>query len=129
MVGRLTRLAAGGSSLFAVEGMLSKCDVWGLLSSCGGGTLSTFGGWALLSLWPSGSLELWHRPPLKFRRGISLVVVVPPLGVLCGEGVLSTCGFGGSSLVFTGLLHSSCEDLLSNYFRGFISVYGRVAAP
>ena len=69
VVGRSTRLAAGGSSLFAVEGILSKCDVRGLLSSCGGGTLSTFDRWALLSLWPSSSLELWHRLPLKFRRG------------------------------------------------------------
>ena len=41
-----------GSSLFAVEGALSRCNVLGLLSSCGGGTISSFGGWVPLSLWP-----------------------------------------------------------------------------
>ena len=40
-----------GSSLFVVEGVLSRCNVLGVLSSCGG-TISSFGGWVLLSLWP-----------------------------------------------------------------------------
>ena len=41
-----------GSSLFVVEGDLSRCDILGLLSSCGGGTISNLGGWVPLSLWP-----------------------------------------------------------------------------
>ena len=56
---------------------------------------------------------------------MSLDVVVPPLGVLCGEGILSTCGIGGFSSVFMGLLHCSCEELLSSYFRGLVPICGR----
>ena len=53
--------------------------------------------------------------------------MVPPLGVLCGEGVLSTCGIGGFSLVVMGLLHCSCEELLLSYFRGLVSICNRGA--
>ena len=35
-----------------VERDLSRCDVLGLLSSRGGGTISSLGGWVPLSLWP-----------------------------------------------------------------------------
>ena len=35
-----------------------------------GGTLSSFARWVPPSLWPWDSLELWHRPPLNFRRGL-----------------------------------------------------------
>ena len=48
----------------------SMCNVWGLLSSFRGETFSSLLVWALLSLWPWASLELWHRPPLRFRRGL-----------------------------------------------------------
>ena len=60
----------GGASLFAVEGTLLWCNVQDLLSSCGGGSLSSIVRWASLLLWPWASLELWHKPPLKFRRGL-----------------------------------------------------------
>ena len=59
---------------------------------------------------------------------MSLDVVVPPLGVLCGEGILSTCGIGGFSSVFMGLLHCSCEELLSSYFRDLVSICSRGAS-
>ena len=60
----------GGVSLFGVEGTLLSCNVQDLLSSCGGGSLSSIVRWAPLSLWPWAFLELWHKPPLKFRRGL-----------------------------------------------------------
>lgn len=47
---------------------------------------------------------------------------MPPLGVLCGEAVLSTCGIGGSFLVFLGLLHSNGERLISSSVRVWVSV-------
>ena len=85
-------------------------------------------GGAPLSLWPWASLELWHKPQVQEGTcGSFLVAVVPPLGVLCGEAVLSTSGLGGSSLVFAGLLHSSCDRLISSYFRGLLSICGTVA--
>ena len=52
-------------------------------------------------------------------------MVSPPLGVLCGEAILSTCGIGGSSLVFMGLLHSSCWRLVLSYFSGLVSICSR----
>ena len=114
------------SSLFEVEGTLSRCNAQDHLSSCGLGTFQFC--WMSSSVvWPWASLELWHRPPLKFRRGICLVVVVPPLGVFCGEGGLSTCGTGGSSLVFRLLLHCSCEGLILIYIWGLVSICGRGA--
>ena len=60
----------GGASLFGVEGTLLRCNVQDLLSRCGGGSLSRIVRWAPLSLWPWASLELWHKPPFKFRRGL-----------------------------------------------------------
>ena len=48
----------------------SMCNVWGLLSSFRGETFSSLLVWALLSLWPWASLELCHRPPLNFWRGL-----------------------------------------------------------
>ena len=58
------------SSLFEVEGTLSRCNAQDHLSSCGLGTFQFC--WMSSSVvWPWASLELWHRPPLKFRRGIS----------------------------------------------------------
>ena len=91
----------GGASLFGVEGTLLRCNVQDLLSSCGGGSLSSIVRWAPLSLWPWASLELWHKPQVQEGTcGSFLVAVVPPLGVLCGEDILSTCGIWVSSLVF-----------------------------
>ena len=91
----------GGVSLFAVEGTLLRCNVQDLLSSCCGGSLSSIVRWAPLSLWPWASLELWHKPQVQEGTcGSFLVAVVPPLGVLCGEDVLPTCGIWVSSLVF-----------------------------
>ena len=57
--------------------------------------------------------------------GSTLVVVVLPLGVLYGEGGLLNCGIGGSLLIFTGLLHPSCEKLILSYFRGLLSICSR----
>ena len=57
-----------GLYLLAVEWTLSRCNVQGFLSCCGGGMLSSFGRWASLSLLPWASLELWYRAPLKFKR-------------------------------------------------------------
>ena len=68
------------------------------------------------------SSQAWEGP-----QGISLVAVVPPLGVLCRVGVLSTCDIGGSSLVFRLLLHCSCEGPLLIYFWGLISICSRGA--
>ena len=60
----------GGVSLFGVEGTLLKCNVQGLLPSCGGRSLSSIVRWAPLLVWPWASLELWHKPLFKFRRGL-----------------------------------------------------------
>ena len=68
-----------------------------------------------------------YSPVQEETRGCTLVVVVLPLGVLCGEGVLPDCGIGGSLLVFMGLLHPSCEKLILSYFRGFLSICSRGA--
>ena len=66
-------------------------------------------------------LELWWRAPLKLRG-----CVLSDWGVGGSLGdVLSTFGTRGSSLILAGLLLSSCEGLLSSYFWGFISVFGR----
>ena len=70
VVGGVYSTGTGGVSLFAVEGTLLWCNVKDLLSSCGGGSLSSIVRWASLLLWPWASLELWHKPPLKFRRGL-----------------------------------------------------------
>ena len=43
------------------------------------------------------------------------MVILPR--VLCEEFVLSTCSIGGSSLVFMGFFCSSCDRLISSYFR------------
>ena len=126
VIGESTQLAEGvhlylwwrGAFLGVMSRITSLVVVWGH---------SSFAGQAPLSLWPWASLELWHRSPFEFRRGISLVAVVPPLGVLCGEVVISTCGIGGSSLVFRLLLCCSCEGLILIYFWGLVSICSRGA--
>ena len=63
----------GVSSLFAVEGLLSRHDVWE----------------APLSLWLVASLELLGRTPLVLQqvtRASSSVAVVSPPEVVVGEG-------------------------------------------
>ena len=92
VVGESTQLA-GGVHLYLwwrehFLGVMSE-----IISSCGGGTLSSFARWAPLSLWP---LELWHRPPLKFRRGLEAPLSLQggSSGVLCGVGISSTCCLG-----------------------------------
>ena len=62
--------------------------------------LSSFGGWAPLSLWPLVSLSLWHRPPLKFRRGFGAPLLLQ--GTSSG-GSLWGGLFGGSLLFFMRL--------------------------
>ena len=79
VIGESTQLAEGvhlylwwrGAFLGVMSRITSLVVVWGH---------SSFAGQAPLSLWPWASLELWHRSPFEFRRGISLVAVVPPLG-------------------------------------------------
>lgn len=72
----------GVSSLFAVEGLLSRCDVRE----------------APLSLWLVASLELQGRASFVLQQGTrasSSVAAVPPPEVVGGGGLLSE----GSSLV------------------------------
>ena len=74
----------GVSSLFAVEGLLSRHDVWE----------------APLSLWLVASLELQGRTPLVLQqvtRASSSVAVVSPPEVVVGEGGVLLCV--GSSLL------------------------------
>ena len=72
---------------------------------------SSFGGWAPLSLCPLASLSLWHRPPLKFRRGLGAPLLLQ--GASSGGSLWGGCSlyllFGGScfswgcsTLVVTG---------------------------
>ena len=68
VVGGVYSTGTGGVSLFGVEGTLLRCNVQGLLYSCGGRSLSSTVRWAPLLLWPWASLELWHKPLFKFRR-------------------------------------------------------------
>ena len=88
--------------------------------------LSSFGGWVPLSLWPLASLSLWHRPPLKFRKGFGAPLSLQ--GASSGVSLWGGCWlyllFGGSYLFYMGLLHSSCDRLLLSYFSGFITVCG-----
>ena len=95
-----------GHSPVLAGGLLSHCG-HELLLSCGIGLLSSSGGYSgLFSRWRGDSSEgsMW-------------------------EFVLSTCGIGGSSLVFTGFLHSSCDRLISSYFRGLVSICSRGTSP
>ena len=98
-------VVVGHSPLLAGE-VLSRCG-HGLLLSCSIGFLSSSGGDSgLLSSWGGDSSEgsIWAV-------------------------FLSTCGFGGSSLVFMGFLHSSCDRLFSSYFRALVSICSRGAPP
>ena len=85
----------GVSSLFAVEGLLSRHDVWE----------------APLSLWLVASLELQGRTPLVLQqvtRASSSVAVVSPPEVVVGEG-------GCSSV--RGLLYFWLYGFLINFSR------------
>ena len=100
-------------------------------TSTGGGSLFGVGGDPLEVQCPGSPPKLWWGDTLQYCRvgsslvvamgfsrvmaytssqvqegtcGSVLVAMVPPLGVLCVEGVLSTCGIWVSSLVFMAQL-------------------------
>ena len=89
-----------GSGLvsFAVEVTLSRCNVRGLLSSCDRGDILQFWWVGSSLIVPLASLSLWHRPPLKFRRGLGAPLSLQ--GASSGGSLWGGCSlyllFGGS---------------------------------
>ena len=86
--------------------------------------LSSFGGWAPLSLWPLASLIVAYASP-QIQEGFwgsSLVAGCLIWGFSVGWvfSLLVVLGL----LFFMGLLHSSCVRLLLSYFSDFITVCG-----
>ena len=92
-----------GSSLFAMEVTLSRCNVRGLLSSCGRGDTLQFW-WVGSSLIVAIGFSLCGIGLPSNSGGVLGLLSrcrVPHLGVFCGVGVLSACCFGAP--VFHGV--------------------------
>lgn len=120
--GGLLTSCSGASSLFAVEGLISRCTVW-VVGRWGAASVIVASGFSRVAVESSSQVMAGNLGLLSSCGGASSWVV---MGAPWG-GVFSTFGARCSSLILVWFLLSSCAVLLLSYLRGLISICDRGA--